>query len=258
MSSSGNFVELTESWGMPMPQVQHDMVFRRYDYFAELVEGGDALEVGAGQGLGNAMLAGRTRSLVSCDIELENCRQAAAHGPGDVVVADAQQLPFADDSFDAAAACEMIYYVPDQTAMVAEMQRVLRRGGRAFLACANPQRPSFHKSPFSTHYPSAAELYSLLDRSGFDAEVFGVFPLDQSLRGRVLRLVSGAATKLHLVPKTLAGRGLLKKIFFGELTPFTGLEAAAQRQEDIPNPIRIDHRQVCSSYRVIYAVGRKR
>jgi SAM-dependent methyltransferase len=45
------------------------------------------------------------------------------------VVADAQDLPFADRSFDVVVANHMLYHVPDRPKALAEIARVLARGG---------------------------------------------------------------------------------------------------------------------------------
>jgi ubiquinone/menaquinone biosynthesis C-methylase UbiE len=44
-------------------------------------------------------------------------------------VGDAQDLPFANDSFDIAVMALVIHFIPDPGKAVAEMRRVLRRGG---------------------------------------------------------------------------------------------------------------------------------
>jgi SAM-dependent methyltransferase len=54
----------------------------------------------------------------------------------DYRVADVQDLPFADASFDAVIANHMLYHVPDRRLGLAEIARVLRSGGR-FYASAN-------------------------------------------------------------------------------------------------------------------------
>jgi ubiquinone/menaquinone biosynthesis C-methylase UbiE len=49
-------------------------------------------------------------------------------------VADAQAIPFADASFDAVIANHMLYHVPDRAKALSEFRRVLRSGGRLYLA----------------------------------------------------------------------------------------------------------------------------
>jgi ubiquinone/menaquinone biosynthesis C-methylase UbiE len=49
-------------------------------------------------------------------------------------IADAQQIPFGSESFDAVIANHMLYHVPDRARALAEMQRVLQPGGTIYLA----------------------------------------------------------------------------------------------------------------------------
>ncbi len=49
-------------------------------------------------------------------------------------VADAQELPFADESFDVVLASHMLYHVPDRPRALAEIRRVLVPGGRLHAA----------------------------------------------------------------------------------------------------------------------------
>lgn len=51
-------------------------------------------------------------------------------------VADVQDLPFEDSSFDAVVAVHMLYHVPDQERALSEVRRVLKPGGR-FYASTN-------------------------------------------------------------------------------------------------------------------------
>jgi SAM-dependent methyltransferase len=63
--------------------------------------------------------------------------EAAREAVGDrvaYVVADAQELPLADGSFDLAVANHMLYHVPDRPRALAELARVLRPGGRLVAA----------------------------------------------------------------------------------------------------------------------------
>ena len=155
MTAPGSYVELTESWGMPMPHIEHEMIYRRYKYLADLADGRRLLEIGCGTGLGNHLLAASAAELFSFDLEYDNVDNGQHNAPGMFGCTDAQALPFSSESLDVVAACEMIYYVPDHERMLAEIRRVMRPGGAVFLAMANPERPGFHHSPFSTEYPSA-------------------------------------------------------------------------------------------------------
>jgi ubiquinone/menaquinone biosynthesis C-methylase UbiE len=49
-------------------------------------------------------------------------------------IADAQQLPFEANTFDAVIANHMLYHVPDRAQVLSEMQRVLKPGGHVFIA----------------------------------------------------------------------------------------------------------------------------
>jgi SAM-dependent methyltransferase len=49
-------------------------------------------------------------------------------------VADAQQIPFEDNTFDAAIANYMLYHVPDRPRALQEIHRVLKPGGRFYAA----------------------------------------------------------------------------------------------------------------------------
>lgn len=255
MTQTDQFTALTESWGMPMPTIEKEMIFRRYSFLGEMSRDLDLLEVGCGTGLGNVLLDTYVRTLVSFDLEPANIANAVTNAPGLYGCADAQQLPFADASFDVVAACEMIYYIPDQGAMLREIRRVLRPGGKVFIAMANPERPGFHSSPFSTHYPSTRSAAAMLSAANFAPTVYGVFPLGTSLKSRVLRLASRVAVKAGLVPKTLSGRSVLKKVFYGELTPYTGVGEVASDDAIIPKPVKVSPTEACTGYSVIYAVG---
>lgn len=95
------------------------------------------LEVGCGTG---AFAERLTRDLpgtsyVAVDQSQRLAELTAARGV-DARVADVQDLPFADASFDVVAALWMLYHVPDLDRGLAEARRVLRPGGR-FVAVTN-------------------------------------------------------------------------------------------------------------------------
>ena len=60
-----------------------------------------------------------------------------AHIPVEVTYADAQRLPFADESFDTVVSALVFCTIPNPYAALAEIRRVLRPGGKCFpRACA--------------------------------------------------------------------------------------------------------------------------
>ncbi len=67
---------------------------------------------------------------------------------GHVVQADAQQLPFADESFDlACSAYGALPFVADSAAVMREVARVLRPGGRWVFSVTHPIRWCFPDDP---------------------------------------------------------------------------------------------------------------
>ena len=61
----------------------------------------------------------------------------ASGGSASLVHGDAQQLPFADNSFDRIVSCETIEHLPDVRSAILEMFRVTRPGGKLFLTTPN-------------------------------------------------------------------------------------------------------------------------
>lgn len=62
-----------------------------------------------------------------------------------VVQGDVAALPFEDDAFDFAMACETIYFWPDLDAALAQVRRVLRPGATFLVICemSDPNDPRF-------------------------------------------------------------------------------------------------------------------
>lgn len=85
------------------------------------------LDVGCGDGRIPALYT--SPEVVVVDSSPDAVERAAARGL-DAQLADAQELPFEDSSFDVVTCSHALYHVPDVGRALAEFVRVLRPGGR--------------------------------------------------------------------------------------------------------------------------------
>lgn len=105
--------------------------------------GSNVLDVAAGNGNATLAAARRFACVTSTDyvgalLAAAKQRAAADRLDVDFQEADAEALPFADGSFDAALSTFGVMFAPDQEKAAAELSRVVRRGGRIGLANWTP------------------------------------------------------------------------------------------------------------------------
>lgn len=103
----------------------------------------DVIDIAAGNGNATLAAARRFARVVSTDYvpALLDKGRARAEAEGLAVtfrVADAEALPFADASFDAALSTFGVMFTPDHRRAASEMLRVLRPGGRIGMANWTP------------------------------------------------------------------------------------------------------------------------
>jgi SAM-dependent methyltransferase len=109
----------------------------------DLRPGERVLDVAAGNGNATLAAARRWTDVVSTDyvpalLERARARAGAEGLPVQFEQADAERLPYPDESFDVVMSTFGVMFTPDQERAAAEMARVCKRGGRIGLANWTP------------------------------------------------------------------------------------------------------------------------
>lgn len=105
------------------------------------VEGGIMLEIGCGRGAGLEVMMQQFRAAHVFGVDLDSLQiqrarkrlQGKYDGLFTLIRGDAEQLPFADRSFDAVFDFGVLHHVPDWQTGIAEIRRVLKPGGTFFF-----------------------------------------------------------------------------------------------------------------------------
>jgi SAM-dependent methyltransferase len=107
---------------------------------------GDGLEIGSGTGYFslNLMQLGVLERLTATDISPGMLERLAATAEAlgleaETVAAEAEELPFEDESFDIVFGHAVLHHIPDLSRAFSEFHRVLRPGG-AIAFCGEPSR----------------------------------------------------------------------------------------------------------------------
>lgn len=147
----------------------------------ELAPGARVLDVATGTGAVAAAVVratGGNVSVTGCDVNAQMLavaeRRVVREGaPIELLRCDAMELPFSDDSFDAATLAFAIDDMPDREVCMQEIRRVLRPGGKvALLELAQPDT-----EPFRSAYRLYLRTFRLLRR----VSVHGYDHLEQEI-----------------------------------------------------------------------------
>jgi ubiquinone/menaquinone biosynthesis C-methylase UbiE len=137
-----------------------------------------ALDVGTGTGALAFALAARVREVVAVDRDAEMAERARADAPAnvEVVVADAEHLPFESFAFDLSVTARTLHHTPRPELVVAELARVTRLGGTVLvvdqlapvdpLAAFELNRFERARDASTTRVLSDGDLRALFDANG--------------------------------------------------------------------------------------------
>ncbi len=218
----GSFADVTELPNELVSVEQLEKIYTRYHWAGNYCHGKRVLELACGGGQGLGYLSKIAQSLWAGDFSEHMLRAVREHHKDQILICclDAQSLPFSDDSFDVVILLEAIYYLPDAKKFVDECRRTLRTGGKVLVATANKDLYDFNPSPYSVNYYGVKELAELFRNRKFQTEFFGNTRIDGvSMRQRILRPIKKLAVAMHLIPKTMKGKRMLKRLVFGKLQP---------------------------------------
>lgn len=220
----------------------------------DLAENKDVLEIGCGTGMGLAYLTQRAKRAVGMDISPVLLQEARNHLPDvELREGEAGALPFEDNSFEVVLMLEMLYYVRDVDRTLDECRRVLRSNGVLLICLPNRDRPDFNPSPFAVQYPNAPELAGTLKRHGFEPTVYGGFPVEaESSRDRLLRPLRHIAVGLHLIPRSMRAKAIVKRLLYGRLRIMDGVR---EGMAEYPPLIELDPNDSTTRFKNLYAIG---
>lgn len=158
----------------------------RREAISLLPENASILELGCGAGA-NYQYYPKSRLAISSEISFEMLKVAKGkRRENHLIQADAQSLPFGENEFDAAFATLVFCSIPNPVVAFAELDRVLRPGGRVVLL--EHVRPDGLLGP----------VFDLLDRAT-------VAIADDHFNRRTSQIAEDAGLKLIEVRKKLGG-----------------------------------------------------
>lgn len=253
---SRSYSVVTELPGNKAHFEQLRIIHTRYDLAARHCKGKRLLEVACGPGRGLRYLARLAASVVGGDFDDRLVEAARKNLSQQVPILrfDAQRMPFDSGMFDTVVCFEALYYFQEPDRFFSEVHRVLDSGGTLLISSSNRERDDFIPSAHSVRYLSAGELRKGLSDAGFDTQILGGFLANKpGLPGKIVRTLRKALGNSPFMPKSMAGKAILKRLFYGRLR-----ELGPEIATDVPvEPLVEISDEEAPAYQLIYAVARK-
>lgn len=164
------------------------------------------LDVGCG--IASCLLSLKCNERIGLDISHINLIIARAQNSKLMLVqADAEQVPFREQVFDAVLIVDLLHHVPKPSAVIKEVSRILRKDGQLFIwdACVDGLKPI---------YPVAIFVQKISDNVGSSIEHFGpsLHQVDKWLKQNAFNIVEkfGEGSFIRYISSALGS--LLKRI----------------------------------------------
>lgn len=258
MSSSGSrpdFTGVTETAGTRISRDAASMAMSRYEVVRHLAAGKRVLEIACGVGQGIGLVSRDAAFVIAGDVMQPLLRSAHDHYGTRAKLAcfDAHALPFADAAFDVIHIHEATYYMADVDGVLRECRRALAPSGTLVISSINPEWADFNPSPHAVRYLTAMEFEQALLRLFSRAEIrFGFEVHRGGVVSSVMSMLKRLAVRWRLIPKTMKGKTLLKRLAFGELVaaPAELTPGFAPVAEPVRAPLEDARR-----FRILYAVA---
>jgi SAM-dependent methyltransferase len=256
--ASKKFLSVTEQGGEKVSKEQLFRFFQRYVWAGKISAGKEVLELACGTGPGLAYIQKQAQSLIAADLSAEILDLARSHYGNriDLRKLDACDTGLDSGSFDVIIFFEAIYYLENPEMFFSEAYRLLRSGGKILLATANKDLFDFNPSPFSYNYFNPPELSELLGKHGFDTVFFGGNPKNTTdWKSQILRLIKRFAAKYRLIPASMNGKRLVKRLIFGPL--ITMPKELDINVVNYVSPTPIPNDTINTTHQVLYCIARK-
>jgi len=163
------------AWIMARETVAQNAAVRRV---LELAPTDRVLELGYGHGhnvveiaraVPDGFIAGIDHSIEMHALASDLCRSLIASGRVRLSCADSRQLPDEDATFDKAVAVHTLYFWADPASQLAELRRVLRRGGRLALGFRPKEDAATKNFPENVYrFYSRDDVERMLGEAGFE------------------------------------------------------------------------------------------
>lgn len=161
---------------------------RLVEYFLNIFDGNNLLEVGVGSGY-NLHYLSKKYKCVGIDISKDAIKFSSMRGENNLLLADVQSIPINNKTFDFAISLEVLEHVEDDLKALKELNRVLKKNGILIITIpAFMLLWSIHDEVLShKRRYSKKELTIKLEKTGFEVLKIGyryslLFPFVLSYR----------------------------------------------------------------------------